>query len=168
MMRRVCSIICAIILLLSLVGTAPTVLAVEETAMDTIAVAVESFEDYTEAWGRDAIGMTFRFSVPFTTAEKWTYVSDEYDDYITINGILLSDRRANAAAYGVDSNYAYAAASVQPDVEPTQMIIQMQGGGTLFPRLSETVVVSFSKDMPMAKGTLGRDITLVYNAESGE
>lgn len=166
MLKRICAMFCVVLLLFSFAGTACTVFAVEETAADTITVEVESFEDYTTSWGRDAIGITFCFSVPFTTAPMWTYVSDEYDDYITINGVVLSDRRTNPGAYEVDANYSYAAASIQPDAEPNQMIIQMQGGGISFPSLSETVVVSFSKDMPMAEGTLGSDITMVYNAET--
>ena len=166
MLKRICAMFCVVLLLFSFAGTACTVFAVEETAADTITVEVESFEDYTTSWGRDAIGITFCFSVPFTTAPMWTYISDEYDDYITINGVVLSDRRTNPGAYEVDANYSYAAASIQPDAEPNQMIIQMQGGGISFPSLSETVVVSFSKDMPMAEGTLGRDITMVYNAET--
>ena len=167
MIKRMCAIICMLSLLLSLVGMTCVVYAEDENASEMIFVAVESVEDYTESWGRDAISMVFRFSSPYTTAEKWTYITDDYDEYIAVNGVLLSDRRLNPADYEVDANYAYAAATIQPDSEATQMIIQMQGGGILFPNLTETIVVSFDKDMPMADGTLGRDITMVYNAVTG-
>ena len=163
-MKRILSVFCAVIMLFCMLGGTLSIFAAGD---DTITVEVEAFLDYTASWGRDAIGMQFKFSAPFTNAAQYAYITDDYDEFITVNGVLMSDRRANPAVYNVDSDYAYAAATVQPDAN-TQMIIQMQGGGIAVPRTNEQVTVTFSKDMPMAEGTLGRNISLVYDKDTQE
>lgn len=160
-MKRILSILLAISLVAGMLCGNLTAIA----STNTVTAEVTVFEDYTEAWGRSAFQIFIDLSKDFTTASQYAYITEDYAQYVTINGINMADRNNNPADYGVQSDYCYPNGSIaiQPDTADV-IILTMQGGGIGNLDKSAANTIILSADMPMADGsTLGRDIALVYD-----
>ncbi len=159
-MKRALSLLCIVTLTLCALGG--IILA---SAADGVTVVVTQFSDYTASWGRDAVQICLDLSADFTDAEQYAYISADFEDYITVNGVLAKERRADPTLYEIHPDYSYpdAVLSVQPDADKSVMILTMQGGGLCFPKPDAVCAITLDAEMPMKDGTLGRDITLVYD-----
>ncbi len=165
-MKRILSIFLVFSLVASLLCGGLTAMA----TTDSVTVESVNFYDYTEAWGHSAFQIMIDLSKDFTTAGAGSYITSDYADYITINGVNMADRNNNPADYGVQSDFCYPNGSIAVQPYPTTdvLLLQMQGGGigNIDVTASNTIIIS--KDMPMADGTtLGRDIALVYDPATG-
>ncbi|MBQ6885085.1 MAG: hypothetical protein IJN56_05035 [Clostridia bacterium] len=161
-MKRILSILLAISLVAGMLCGNLTVMA----TTDSVKVEKVDFYDYTASWGRSAFQIMIDLSKDFTTSAAGSYITADYADYITINGINMADRNNNPADYGVQADYCYPNGSIAVQPYPTTDVITltMQGGGigNIDVTTSNTIVIS--KDMPMADGTtLGRNIALSYD-----